>query len=94
MFVGNFLQLLHHYFATNKRLLSTLTNFIQQFTSTNESFFPYLLQSQLKAAKQTHFTIINFPYTTKLQMKKTFWNNYLRVLKTSLINAVHVWKGS
>lgn len=39
--------------------------------SLNERLFPYLLQSQLKAAKQTHFTIINFPYTTKLQMKKT-----------------------
>ena len=38
--------------------------------SLNERLFPYLLQSQLKAAKQTHFTIINFPYTTKLQMKK------------------------
>lgn len=43
--------------------------------SLNERLFPYLLQSQLKAAKQTHFTIINFPYTTKLQMKKRLPNN-------------------
>ena len=38
--------------------------------SLNERLFPYLHRSQLKAAKQTHFAIINFPYSTKLQMKK------------------------
>ena len=45
--------------------------------SLNERLFPYLLQSQLKAAKQTHFTIINFPYTTKLQMKKRLLNIFI-----------------
>ena len=38
--------------------------------SLNERLFPYLLQSQLKAAKQTHFTIINFPYHHQIANEK------------------------
>ena len=53
--------------------------------SLNERLFPYLLQSQLKAAKQTHFSIINFPYHHQIANEKRLTN----ILPSSVENIIN-----